>query len=62
MLFKMRKGVPTTIRDDGTSHEVRNMKDKDCILANELCEMFLDFMQSAGYSEENVFKYFNEDK
>ena len=47
--------------DDGTTHEVTNTKDKDCILASELCEMFLDFMRSAGYSEESVFEYFNED-
>ncbi len=26
----------------------------------EVCEMFLDFMRSIGFSEENVFKYFNE--
>ena len=48
--------------DDGATHEVRSSKNKDCILADELCEMFLDFMRSAGYSEENVFDYFNEDE
>ena len=47
-------------RDDGTMHTVTNSKVKECVLANELCEMFLDFMRSAGYSEENVFDYFNE--
>lgn len=26
----------------------------------DICEMFLDFMRSVGFSEENVFKYFNE--
>ena len=25
----------------------------------DVCEMFLDFMQSVGFSEENVFKYFS---
>ena len=28
----------------------------------DVCEMFLDFMQSVGFSEENVFKYFNLDE
>ena len=26
----------------------------------DVCEMFLDFMRSVGFSEENIFKYFNE--
>ena len=26
----------------------------------EVCEMFLDFMRSVGFSEENVYKYFQE--
>ena len=25
----------------------------------EVCEMFLDFVRSVGFSEENIFKYFN---
>ena len=48
-------------QDDGTMHEVRNSKRKDCITADELCEMFVDFMASAGYSEQNIWDYFNED-
>ena len=27
----------------------------------EVCEIFLDFMNSVGFSQENVFKYFNDD-
>ncbi len=45
-------------KDDGTMHEVRSAKKKDAITASELCEMFVDFMASAGYSVENVFNYF----
>ena len=26
----------------------------------DVCEMFLDFMRSVSFSEENVFKYFQE--
>ena len=47
-------------QDDGTKHEVRSSKQKECISADELCEMFVDFMVSAGYSEENIWDYFNE--
>ena len=47
-------------RDDGTEHTVRSCKRKDCITADELCEMFLSFVESAGYSTENVFNYFTE--
>ena len=47
-------------KDDGTMHEVRSVKKKDAITAPELCEMFVDFMRSAGYSEQNVWDYFNE--
>ena len=45
--------------DDGTIHEVRNSKRKECT-ADELCEMFVDFIVSAGYSEQNIWDYFNE--
>ena len=44
--------------DDGFKHEVRSAKSKECIGADEVCEMFLDFMRSAGYSEQNVWDYF----
>ena len=26
----------------------------------EVCEMFLDFIRSVGFSEENIYKYFQE--
>ena len=26
----------------------------------EVCEMFMDFMRSCGFSEENIIKYFTE--
>ena len=26
----------------------------------DICEMFVDFMNSVGFSEENIFKYFNK--
>ena len=48
-------------KDDGTEHQVRNYKRKDCISADELCEMFVDFMVSAGYSEQNIWDYFSQD-
>ena len=47
-------------QDDGTKHEVRNSKRKECISTDELCKMFVDFMVSAGYSAENIWDYFNE--
>lgn len=25
----------------------------------DVCEMFMDFMKSVGYSEDNIFSYFN---
>lgn len=48
-------------KDDGTEHQVRNCKRRDGIRADELCEMFVDFMVSAGYSEQNIYDYFNEE-
>ena len=48
-------------KDDGTEHMVKNSKRRDCITASELCEMFVDFMTSAGYSEQNIWDYFKED-
>ena len=47
-------------KDDGSMHEVRCAKKRECIQANELCEMFVDFMRSAGYSEQNIWDYFSE--
>ena len=44
--------------DDGMIHKVISLKEKDSVTASEICEMFLDFMKAAGYSEENIFEYF----
>ena len=35
-------------------------KDEDGLHDYDICEMFLDFMRSVGFSEENIFKYFQE--
>lgn len=47
-------------KDDGMTHTVTNSKVKECVYVNELCEMFLDFARSAGYTEQNVLDYFNK--
>lgn len=44
--------------EDGILHKVKNQIKKDCVKSNELCEMFVDFMTSAGYSEQNIWDYF----
>ena len=50
--------------DEGDGSEVRQINfqkadTKDCGLrATDICQMFLDFMISAGFSENNVFDYF----
>lgn len=49
-----------TDKDDGALYTVNTVKEKECISADELCEMFLHFMTSAGYSEDNVWNYFKE--
>ena len=48
--------------DDGdvATKEVRISKKDDAITSTDACEMFLDFMESAGYSVENVIEWFNE--
>ena len=49
-----------------------NYPDEKCIVVSkrdkngeglrdyDICEMFLDFMCSVGFSEQNIFKYFNK--
>ena len=47
---------------DGTDEEKvisTSKRDEDGLHDSDICEMFLDFMRSAGFSEENIFKYFN---
>ena len=49
--------------EDGEEKTVRHCKrDENGVHDYDICEMFLDFMRSVGFSEENVFKYFNEEE
>jgi hypothetical protein len=51
-------------QDHGAEHDVTSYKyDKnDCGLqCYDICEMFVDFMTSAGFSEQNIWDYFRED-
>lgn len=38
-----------------------NRNDEDGLKDYDICEMFLDFMESVGFSEDNIFRYFNEE-
>lgn len=50
-----------TFKDDGEAKELNLCKkDENGIHDYDVCEMFLDFMRSVGFSEENVYKYFQE--
>ena len=33
---------------------------EDSICTDDVCKMFVDFMGSAGFSEENVLRYFRK--
>ena len=47
--------------DDGETKEVHMRKEVPMGIHDyDVCEMFLDFMKSVGFSEENIFKYFSE--
>ena len=35
-------------------------RNEDGLCATDVCEMFLDFMNSVGFSEKNVFDFFRE--
>lgn len=35
-------------------------RDEDGLCDHDVCEMFMDFMRSVGFSEQNVFDYFRE--
>ena len=35
-------------------------RDEDGLHDPDVCEMFMDFMRSVGFSEQNVFDYFRE--
>lgn len=34
--------------------------DADGLNSRDVCEMFLDFMQAAGFTKENILDYFKE--
>ena len=36
--------------------------DEDGLNANTLCEAFVDFMEAAGFSTDNIYDYFNEEE
>ena len=38
----------------------RSKRDESGIHDYDVCEMFLDFMGSIGFSEDNVYRYFQE--
>lgn len=46
--------------DDGSDEKiVKTVKNNpDGLTVDEVCEMFLDFMEAAGYTSENIIKYF----
>lgn len=45
--------------DQGETRQiVMNKQAEDGIHDYEVCELFMDFMRSVGYSEENVEKFF----
>lgn len=47
--------------DDGEEKMITQSKrDENGIHDYDVCEMFLTFMRSVGFSEENVFRYFQE--
>lgn len=35
-------------------------RNEDGLCATDVCEMFLDFMKSVGFSEKNIFDFFRE--
>lgn len=49
-----------TFKDDDEDKEIKVHKGADALHDYEVCEIFLDFMRSVGFSEENITKYFNE--
>ena len=47
--------------NDQVAHEVRSVrKDKndEGLRGTDICEMFMDFMRSVGFSEQNIIDYF----
>lgn len=50
-----------TFNADGDTRKIKVAKyDEDGLHDANVCEMFMDFMQSVGFSEENILKYFRD--
>jgi hypothetical protein len=49
-------------RDENDEEKIVTLskRNEDGLHDYDVCEMFVDFMNSVGFSEENVFRYFNE--
>lgn len=49
-------------RDENDEEKIVTVskRNEDGLHDYDVCEMFVDFMNSVGFSEENVFRYFNE--
>ena len=49
-------------RDDDKEEKMITVskREEDGIHDYDVCEMFLDFMRSVGFSEENITNYFNK--
>lgn len=46
--------------DSGESKEISMCKKNESLTCSEVCEMFMDFMDSVGYCESNIWDYFKE--
>lgn len=44
--------------DEGRKLQVTSEFDNDSITTEQICEQFMDFIHSAGYSENRVKEYF----
>ena len=47
--------------DDDRKEVTRTFADEDGLRCSDVCEAFVDFMVSAGFAEQNILDYFNED-
>ena len=47
--------------DENDQKEVKTVKQNaDGLHDYDVCDMFMDFMRSVGFSEENIYRYFQE--
>ena len=49
--------------DNGTEHSVlssKRDKEDEGLRCDDICEMFVNFMTAAGFSEDNIWDYFME--